>query len=69
MYAVTLPFAVYGLSFLVLGTGMYTSNIGARHWVFNVATGLYAAASASGSLFFALNFGTDGKQSVLRSHV
>jgi hypothetical protein len=27
----------------------------------NVATGLYAAASSSGSIYFALNFGDEGK--------
>jgi hypothetical protein len=28
----------------------------------NVATGLYAAASSSGSIFFALNFGDEGRK-------
>lgn len=31
-------------------------------WMQNVATGLYAAASSSGSIFFALNFGDQGKK-------
>lgn len=34
--------------------------MGATAWVQNVATGFYAFASASGSIFFALNFGDDG---------
>jgi alpha-1,3-glucan synthase len=33
-----------------------------RDWMRNVADGVYAAASASGSLYFALNFGDEGKQ-------
>ena len=40
--------------------GPYTSNLFGRGWIYNVATALYAIASASGSLYFALNFGTEG---------
>jgi alpha-1,3-glucan synthase len=61
LYVVSLPFALYGLAFFVLGIGLYAPNIAATEWVFNIATGLYAVASASGSLFFVLNFGTEGK--------
>lgn len=61
-YVVSIPFAVYGLAFFFLGMALYAPSKAAREWVFNVATGLYAAASASGSLFFVLNFGTEGKQ-------
>jgi alpha-1,3-glucan synthase len=61
LYVVSLPFALYGMAFLVLGMGLYAPNAAATNWVFNVATGLYAAASASGSLYFVLNFGTEGK--------
>jgi len=32
----------------------------ARGWTQNVATGMYAVASASGSIFFAVNFGDEG---------
>lgn len=38
----------------------YTSNLVSRGWIYNVATGAYAIASASGSFFFALNFGNEG---------
>ncbi len=62
LYVVSLPFVFYGLAFFVLGMGLYAPNTAAMNWVFNVATGLYAVASASGSLYFALNFGTEGKQ-------
>ncbi|ERF68903.1 hypothetical protein EPUS_08063 [Endocarpon pusillum Z07020] len=60
LYVVSLPFAFYGLAFFVLGMGLYAPNMAATNWVFNVATGLYAVASASGSLYFVLNFGTEG---------
>jgi alpha-1,3-glucan synthase len=61
VYVVSLPFAVYGLAFFVLGMGLYAPTTAGAQWVFNVATGLYAVASASGSLYFVLNFGTEGK--------
>ena len=61
VYVVSLPFAVYGLAFFVLGMGLYAPTTAGTQWVFNVATGLYAIASASGSLYFVLNFGTEGK--------
>lgn len=38
----------------------YISNLVGRGWIFNIATGAYAIASASGSFFFALNFGSEG---------
>lgn len=40
--------------------GPYTAELAGRGWIYDVATALYAAASASGSLYFALNFGTEG---------
>ncbi|KAL9609251.1 MAG: hypothetical protein Q9167_005970 [Letrouitia subvulpina] len=60
VYILSIPFFFYGLAFLLVGMGPFVSNYGGRGWVHNVATALYAAASASGSLFFALNFGTEG---------
>ena len=60
LYVVSLPFAVYGLAFFILGMGLYSPSKAGTEWVFNVATGLYAVASASGSLYFVLNFGTEG---------
>jgi alpha-1,3-glucan synthase len=32
-----------------------------RMWMQNIATGFYAFASSSGSIFFALNFGDEGE--------
>lgn len=60
IYILSLPFFFYGLAFLLVGLGPFISSYGGRGWIHNVATAIYAAASASGSLFFALNFGTEG---------
>jgi len=59
-YVITLPFVCYGLAFFILGMAPYGNSIASRGWIQNVATGLYAFASGSGSLFFALNFGSEG---------
>lgn len=65
IYVLSLPFALYGLAFFILGMGPYASNAGGKGWIYNVATVLYAIASASGSLFFTLNFGSEGMSSSL----
>lgn len=62
LYVVSLPFALYGLAFFILGMSLYAPKKEAAEWIFNTATGLYAVASASGSLYFVLNFGTEGRQ-------
>ncbi|KAF2011183.1 glycosyltransferase family 5 protein [Aaosphaeria arxii CBS 175.79] len=59
-YVITLPFLCYGLAFFLLGMAPYGKSIAARGWLQNTATGIYALASGSGSLFFALNFGSEG---------
>jgi alpha-1,3-glucan synthase len=59
-YVIMLPFLCYGLAFFVLGMAPYASSFDARGWIQNVATGIYALASGSGSLYFALNFGSEG---------
>ncbi|ORY13406.1 putative alpha-1,3-glucan synthase [Clohesyomyces aquaticus] len=59
-YVIALPFACYGLAFFILGIAPYGRSYVARGWIQNVATGFYALASGSGSLFFALNFGSEG---------
>lgn len=59
-WVIALPFFCYAISFFVLGMAPYASDFVARGWVQNVATGFYALASGSGSLFFALNFGSEG---------
>ncbi|KAF2864946.1 hypothetical protein BDV95DRAFT_613098 [Massariosphaeria phaeospora] len=59
-YVIALSFACYGLAFFILGMAPYGQTFVARGWIQNVATGIYALASGSGSLFFALNFGSEG---------
>lgn len=60
VYVLSTPFAVYGLAFLFVGCAPFAKTNFARGWVQNTASGLYAAASSSGSMFFALNFGDEG---------
>jgi alpha-1,3-glucan synthase len=60
VFVLSIPFAFYGAAFFLLGMAPYVSNTVGRGWLYNVATGVYAIASASGSFFFALNFGSEG---------
>ncbi|KAF2465803.1 uncharacterized protein BDR25DRAFT_378495 [Lindgomyces ingoldianus] len=60
VYVLSSPFVIYGIAFFILGMSPLAPTATGRFWVQNVATGLYAAASSSGSLFFALNFGDEG---------
>lgn len=60
-YVLSLPWFFYGLAFFLIGMGPYANYMdGSRGWLFSCATGFYAVAAASGSLFFSLNFGTEG---------
>lgn len=61
LHLLTIPFFLYGSAFLLVGASPFVANLHGRFWMQNVATGLYAAASASGSLFFAFNFGDEGE--------
>jgi alpha-1,3-glucan synthase len=54
------PFAFYGLAFVFLGIAPFAGTANRTSWLQNVATMLYATASSSGSLFFAMNFGDEG---------
>jgi alpha-1,3-glucan synthase len=38
----------------------FVKNVLGRGWMQNAATGSYAVAASSGSVFFALNFGDEG---------
>ena len=60
VFVLSTPFGFYGLAFFLLGMAPYVSDTAGRGWLYNVATGAYAIASASGSFFFALNFGSEG---------
>ncbi|KAJ5414114.1 hypothetical protein N7509_000741 [Penicillium cosmopolitanum] len=56
----TLPWFIYSMAFIIIGVSPYAlSNLG-QTWAQNIAAGVYSAASSSGSLFFALNFGDQG---------
>lgn len=60
-WVLSLPFLFYGMTFIIVGLAPFIHAGVGRDWARNVATGLYAAASASGSLYFALNFGDEGE--------
>jgi alpha-1,3-glucan synthase len=61
-FVLSVPFVMYGIAFLFIGMAPFLPKGAGRDWMRNVADGVYAAASASGSLYFALNFGDEGKQ-------
>jgi alpha-1,3-glucan synthase len=65
LYVLSTPFAMYGLAFIFVGMAPFLDSSGGMDTMRNVATGLYTAASASGSIFFALNFGDEGKNFIL----
>lgn len=69
VYILSGAFVIYGAAFFVLGMSPLAPTASGRFWVQNVATGLYAAASSSGSLFFSLNFGDEGMPLLLPSHI
>ncbi|KAJ5158949.1 Glycosyl transferase family 1 [Penicillium coprophilum] len=54
------PWFFYGLAFLMIGSAHWQADTFSRGWIQNVGTGFYAAASSSGSIFFASNFGDEG---------
>lgn len=58
LYSLSLPFIFYGLAFVMIGLAHLAPPTGTG-WIQNVGTGFYTVASASGALFFALNFGDD----------
>ncbi|KAE8377625.1 hypothetical protein BDV26DRAFT_304829 [Aspergillus bertholletiae] len=59
VFVLSIPWFLYGASFVIIGLAHFESNSFARGWIQNVGSGVYAAASSSGSLFFALNFGDE----------
>ena len=60
VWCLSLPFFLYGLAFFLVGLSVLPPLFQRRYWLGNVGTGFYAAASASGSLYFALNPGDGG---------
>ena len=61
VYVLSLPFLFYGLAFLFVGILQFLPAGASQDTMRNAATGMYVTASSSGSLFFALNFGDEGK--------
>jgi len=64
VYVLSIPFLFYGLAFFLLGLAPFARNADQRGWMQNIATAMYAVASSSGSIFFALNFGDEGGSTV-----
>jgi alpha-1,3-glucan synthase len=61
VHILSIPFIVYGFSLLLLGISPFFSTFGVVVSDLQyAATVLYTVASASGSLYFALNFGDEG---------
>ncbi|KAF4765071.1 hypothetical protein N7455_003955 [Penicillium solitum] len=56
----TVPWFIYSMAFIIIGISPFGRSALGRAWAQNIAAGVYAAASSSGSLFFALNFGDQG---------
>ncbi|PYH89079.1 alpha-1,3-glucan synthase [Aspergillus ellipticus CBS 707.79] len=54
------PWFFYGLAFLLIGSAHWETTSFNQGWIQNIGSGCYAAASSSGSMFFALNFGDEG---------
>lgn len=55
----SLPFFFYGLAFMFIGVAHFAPTDDGVGWIQNIGAALYAAASSSGSIFFALNFGDE----------
>lgn len=61
VYVLSIPFVFYGLAFFLVGMVPYNNSSVGREWIQNMATAFYAVASASGSIFFSNNFGSEGQ--------
>lgn len=59
IYVLSIPWFFYGLAFIFIGVAHWEPNEFNRGWIQNVGSAVYAAASSSGSIFFALNFGDE----------
>lgn len=55
----SLPWFFYGFAFMLIGVAHFESAKFNRGWIQNIGTAVYAVASSSGSIFFALNFGDE----------
>ncbi|RMD42620.1 hypothetical protein DV735_g2493, partial [Chaetothyriales sp. CBS 134920] len=57
IYCLAAPFIFFGVTFALLGFSICAHD---KTWIFNVASGVYTAGSASASLYFSLNFSSEG---------
>ncbi|RDW80976.1 hypothetical protein BP5796_05674 [Coleophoma crateriformis] len=60
VYVLSMPFVLIGICFFLLGMAICAKSDFSRGWVYNVATGFYTVGSSAGSLYFTMNFGTEG---------
>ncbi|PYH89723.1 putative alpha-1,3-glucan synthase [Aspergillus ellipticus CBS 707.79] len=60
VFVLSVPWFIYSIAFIVIGVSPFGASTAGRMWAQNVGAGVYAVASSSGSLFFALNFGDQG---------
>ncbi|ORY78163.1 cell wall alpha-1,3-glucan synthase ags1 [Protomyces lactucae-debilis] len=60
VWCLSAPFAFYMVAFFMIGLPGFSALYGARDWINAIGTWFYAVGSASGSLYFALNFGDEG---------
>lgn len=62
IYVLSTPFLLYSVAFILIGLPHLSDFSGSKtsKAISDAASFLYAAGSASGSLFFALNFGSEG---------
>ncbi|CAB38509.1 cell wall alpha-1,3-glucan synthase Mok13 [Schizosaccharomyces pombe] len=64
--SLSLPFLLYCASFLLIGISSFINeNMYLRLWISHIASWIYAVASASGSLYFSLNFGDEAGAGVV----
>ncbi|KAF4539253.1 Alpha-glucan synthase [Lasiodiplodia theobromae] len=59
-YVLSLPFVLYGAAFFCVGVAPFATSTIGKTWAQRVGSGLYSVASASGSIYFAQNFGDEG---------
>ncbi|EKG16141.1 Glycosyl transferase family 1 [Macrophomina phaseolina MS6] len=59
-YVLSIPFLFYGAAFFCVGVAPFALSALGKTWAQRVGSGFYTVASASGSIFFALNFGEEG---------
>ncbi|KAB5522170.1 alpha-1,3 glucan synthase [Coniochaeta sp. 2T2.1] len=60
IYCLSIPWLFYGAAFILIGAAPLISDLQMRANIQNLATGLYAAGSSSGAIFFSFNFGDEG---------